>query len=686
MDKYFAPETGRIFSCFPGAEERLGQRKMAELVWDTIQDASKAMDAWKNFGGAPDEKPDGFIQAIEAGTGIGKSLGYLIPAIAAGRVPIIVATRTKQLQRQLLEDDLPRAKGILGQEIKAVLAKGRSNYLCRTAWGLAQVRPPAELSASDFGLWEALPYWSEETSTGDREELGRHAEGDSALWGRLNGERCIGGQCPNKDRCFLTKLRRELFEADLIIVNTALLLADRILREEGPGQLLPDAPVLILDEAHEIEDQLTDSCAEQWSSWAMALLFRDLEEMASHEPEGVLATMHMLPWEQAWQDLLSLVPKDAASFALTDPRLDFGPLADAVVAWINAGQAVYLQVKLLAEQKREAEQDNAMGIALWRQMQGRISKAFRRMELIFAQPEAWVSTIAREGPAMVLFKASPIDVKPFFHKYLRRGFESLVMTSATLRDGSGFNGLKLRLGFSEEEAGRGALVESPFDFERQGMLFVPPGIPLRRAGQNGVGDPAWIDASTEAMSRLLIASRGRALLLFTSRKMLSAFSLRLKSAMPSLTLFVQGEGLSRAQLLSRFRKTPNSALLGVASFWQGIDLPGKALSLVVVAALPFAPPDDPVIQARINEADAIRPGLGFLGIQVPQMALKLKQGIGRLIRTRTDRGVVCVLDPRLMLPSEDHLGKSYAAQARATLPPFPLTRDWERVEEFLREI
>jgi ATP-dependent DNA helicase DinG len=686
MDQYFAPESGRIFFVFPGAEERPGQREMAELVWDTIHEASKEMNAWKNFGGEPDEKPDGRIQAIEAGTGIGKSLGYLVPAIAARRLPIIVATRTKQLQRQLLEDDLPRAKGIIGQEIKAVLAKGRSNYLCRTAWGLAQTRPPAELTPSDFGLWEALPYWVDETSTGDREELGRHAEGDSVLWGRLNGEKCIGNQCPNKDRCFLTKLRRELFEADLIIVNTALLLADRILREDGSAQLLPDSPVLILDEAHEIEDQLTDSCAEEWSNRAMALLFRDIEEMAANEPEGVLATMSMLPWEQAWQDLLSLVPKDAAAFALDDPRLDFAALANAVVAWVDAGQGVYAQVRELAEQKRDAEQDNAMGIAQWRLLQSRISNAFRRMELIFAQPDSWVSTIAREGPGMVFFKASPIDVKPFFHKYIRRGFESVIMASATLRDGSGFNGLKLRLGFSEEEAERGVLVESPFDFERQGMLFVPPGLPERRAGQGGVGDPAWVDASTEAMVRLLEASCGRALLLFTSRKMLSAFSTRLRSVMPSLTLFVQGEGLSRSQLLSRFRNTANSALLGVASFWQGIDLPGKELSLVIVAALPFAPPDDPVVQARIREADAIRPGLGFMGIQVPQMALKLKQGIGRLIRTRTDRGVVCVLDPRLMLPSEDHLGKRYAAQARATLPPFPLTRDWGRVEQFLREI
>jgi ATP-dependent DNA helicase DinG len=289
-------------------------------------------------------------------------------------------------------------------------------------------------------------------------------------------------------------------------------------------------------------------------------------------------------------------------------------------------------------------------------------------------------------PQFYIFKATPVDVKTFFHLYLRRGFDALVMTSATLRDGSGFNGLKLRRGMTDEETKRGRMVDSPFDFAEQGLLFVPPGIPERRAGRNAVGEAEWIDASMDAMTRLLIASRGRALILFTSRKMLAAFAPRLQTALPSLTFFVQGDGLTRSQLLNRFRKAPSAVLLGLASFWQGVDLPGEALTLLIVTALPFAPPDDPVIQARIREADAIRDGLGFLGIQLPQMTLRLKQGIGRLIRRRTDRGVVCILDPRLMLPNEDASGKKYAAQVRAALPPFPLTRDWERVERFLNNM
>jgi len=681
MDRIFAPPEGRIFSCFPGAEERPGQRRMAELVLDAVQAGEERFTAWRLSGGDPENRPDGLLQAIEAGTGTGKSLGYLIPALAANRHPVLVATRTKQLQRQLLDDDLPRARGILGMEVKAVLAKGRSNYLCKTAWEALESTPPSEIARQDFGLWQALPRWTKETLTGDREELGRYGEGESELWDRLNArvERCTGKQCPRYEDCFLTKLRVQVAEADLVIVNHALLLADRVLRESAFGQVLPDAPVLILDEAHEIEEQLTESCSEAWSSRAMTMLFRDLEEECGREPEGAALDALLSPWQAAWGNLLVLVPQENGTFGFEDKRVSLPDLADAVGAWVEAGQAALKEARRLAlRQKGDTPEDMQ-----WRKLSERIGTAFARMEQIFAQPEGWVSTLSREGPQTVLFKANPVDVKPFFHQHLRRGFETVILTSATLRDGKGFNGLKLRLGLNNEEAERAEHVESPFDFVSQGLLFVPPRLPERKPGRDGVGEPAWVEASLSAMERLLRASRGRALLLFTSRKMLAAFRPRLESALPGMTFFVQGEGLTRHAMLDRFRATPNAALLGLASFWQGVDLPGEALSLVVVTALPFAPPDDPVLQARVREADAIRQGLGFVGIQVPAMTLKLKQGIGRLIRTRTDKGVVCILDPRLMLPTEDPNGKRYAAQVRAALPPFPITRDWGEVETFL---
>jgi ATP-dependent DNA helicase DinG len=684
MDLYFAPPDGRIFTCFPGAEERLGQRHMAELVADAIQAGAERFEAWKRAGSDRDARPDAVVQAIEAGTGTGKSLGYLIPALASGRRPVVVATRTKQLQRQLLEDDLPRARGILGRPVQAVLAKGRANYLCRAAWAGLEAQPPAEMDARDFALWQVLPRWAREAAAGDREELGRYGEGESELWDRVNAraERCTGRQCPRFEDCFLTRLRQEILAADLVVANHALLLADRVLRESAFGQVLPDAPVLILDEAHEIEEQLTDSCAEQWSNRAMTLLFRDLEEASGKDPDAALLDPLLLPWRDAWASLMALLPGEPGTFGFEDRRLGLGLLGDAVGAWVEAGQAVWKETKRLAARRVDGNPEDMA----WRKLAERVGLAFARMEQIFAQPEGWVSTITREGPQTVLFKANPVDVKPFFHQHLRRGFETVILTSATLRDGRGFNGLKLRLGLRDDEAERSRHVESPFDFPTQGLLFVPPDLPPRKPGRDAVGDPAWVEASLGAMERLLRASRGRALVLFTSRKMLAAFRPRLEAALPGLTFFIQGEGLTRAAMLERFRRTPQAALLGLASFWQGVDLPGEALSLVIVTALPFAPPDDPVLQARVREADAQSQGLGFIGIQVPQMTLKLKQGIGRLIRTRTDRGAVCILDPRLMLPHEDPNGKRYAAQVRAALPPFPLSRDWEQVEAFLRAL
>jgi len=682
MDRYFAPPEGRLFACFPGAEERPGQRRMAELVFDSIREGAERLESWKRAGAEPENRPDAVLQAIEAGTGTGKSLGYLLPAIASGRHPVLVSTRTKQLQRQLLEDDLPRARGILGREVKAVLAKGRANYLCKTAWEELEAHPPAELTMADHGLWLALPRWAQETLTGDREELGR--EGESELWDRLNAraERCTGRQCPRFEDCFLTKLRQEITQADLVIVNHALLLADRVLRESAFGQVLPDAPVLILDEAHDIEEQLTESCSEVWSNRAMTLLFRDLADEAGKEPEGAALEAMLLPWEDAWNTLLALVPLENATFGFEDDRVNLRELADAVGAWVEAGQSAWKEARRLAARRTDGSPEDLA----WRRLAERIGLAFSRMEQIFAQPEGWVSTLSREGPHTVQFKANPVDVRPFFHQHLRRGFETVILTSATLRDGRGFNGLRLRLGLTEDEAERSQHVESPFDFGTQGIIFIPPDLPERKAGRDGVGEPAWVQTSLEAMERLLRASRGRGLVLFTSRKMLAAFRPRLEAALPGLTFFVQGEGLTRHVMLERFRTTPSAVLLGLASFWQGVDMPGEALSLVIVTALPFAPPDDPVLQARVREADARQRGLGFIGIQVPQMTLKLKQGIGRLIRTRTDKGVVCILDPRLMLPHEDRSGKRYAAQVRAALPPFPISRDWDEVETFLQQL
>ncbi|HJW09413.1 MAG TPA: ATP-dependent DNA helicase, partial [Holophagaceae bacterium] len=347
MDRFFAPPEGRLFACFPGAEERPGQRRMAELVFDAIEDGTARRQAWRDAGAEPEKKPDAVIQALEAGTGTGKTLGYLIPALSSGRTPILVATRTKQLQRQLLEEDLPRAIGILGRPVKAVLAKGRANYLCKLAFEEAGASG-LEMRQSDFGLWEALQRWK--SQTGDREELGRFGEGESPLWDKLNAraERCTGKQCRHYDDCFLTKLRQEVMEADLVIVNHALLLADRVLRESAFGQVLPDAPVLILDEAHEVEEQLTEACAESWSSRAMQMLFTDMGDAIGKDSDAAHLDPLLPAWETAWNGIMALVPNEMGTFARNPEQVPLQAMAEAVGAWVVAGDELWKACKGLA--------------------------------------------------------------------------------------------------------------------------------------------------------------------------------------------------------------------------------------------------------------------------------------------------------------------------------------------------
>ena len=301
MDPIFEPVLGRLYVRFPGAEVRPGQRHMAELVHDAIEEGAGRYAVWRAEGAEPDQRPGAVIQAIEAGTGTGKSLGYLLPALLAAPRPVIVATRTKPLQHQLLDLDLPRAEGILDRAVKAVVAKGRSNYLCRLAFDQMAARGAPGSGRGRRRELEGILSRLSGPWDGDREGLDGFGEGESETWDHLcaRSERCIGRQCPMLAECYLTRLRQELAQADLIIANHALLLADRALRESSFGQVLPDAPVLVVDEAHELEEQLTDSCSEAWSSRAMALLLHDLKAATAQGSEGVALLARLRPWEEA---------------------------------------------------------------------------------------------------------------------------------------------------------------------------------------------------------------------------------------------------------------------------------------------------------------------------------------------------------------------------------------------------
>ncbi len=676
MDFYFDEQNGALFRFFPGAEVRPGQRRMAEILYDAVEDGSQKRTQWLENGDGI--VPQAVVQTLEAGTGIGKSLAYLLSTLAGKKRPIVVSTRTKNLQQQLMDEDLPRAANILEKPIKGVVVKGRGNYACKKAWGELQQSPPDSFTVPDQKLWLKMDRWMTQTSQGDGDELGKSDE--SPLWELVNArsERCTGRKCAQYETCFLTQLKNEASQADVIIVNHALLLADRQLRESDFGQVIPDAPILVLDEAHELTDQITDSCALSWSTRSMNMLINDLEESTRSLKELTQIPLYLPTLRKTWSDLQESIPTINKVYALGDDSIDLSSITLYLQSWQACMEAIGRECQRLSMQK-----EKELG---WEKLMDRISYALQSLEQFLLSPEGWVSTLHRESKSFVRFQSNPVDVGNLFDRLLRQGFETVILTSATLRGDSSFDHLRITLGLTRRECEASESVESPFDFQTQGLIFVPPEIPERRASANQVGEEIWLTHCQDSIERLCRASRGRAMILFTSKKMLEYFAPRLQVGLPALTFFIQGQQMNRQILLEEFRRTPQGVLLGLASFWQGVDLPGNALILVVVMALPFAPPDDPILQARmarLTEEDALA---GFMQLQVPLMALKLKQGIGRLIRSKKDRGVVAIMDPRILMPHEDTKGKSYARIVRASLPPFPLIRDWDEVEKFLSAI
>lgn len=673
MDVYFDEQSGAFFQFFPGAEVRTGQRRMAEILYDALQDGAARRVTGMERGDNP--LPPAVVQPLEAGTGVGKSLAYLLSTLATDRRPVIVSTRTKNLQQQLLDEDLPRATNILQRPIKGVVIKGRGNYACKKAWSDLREHPPIDFTPDDQKLWTHLNRWMSQTPTGDGDELGKKE--DSPLWDLMNArsERCTGRQCDQYESCFLTQLKDQASGADVIIVNHALLVADRKLRESDFGQVIPDAPVLVLDEAHELADQMTDSCAWSWSTRSMSLLLLDLEAASKEAPELSQLSLFLPELRKTWQDLQAIVPTLIKTYALDDEALDLPSLTAVAHQWQVCLESVEHECQRLS-----MLQTQNLG---WEKRMDRIQYIRQGLHQFLENPEGWVSTLHRESKTFIRLQSNPIDVGVFFDRFIRQGFETVILTSATLKADHTFDHLQRTLGLSRYECEAGESVESPFDFEHQGLIFVPPGLPERRASATQVGETEWLEHCQDSIERLCRASQGRAMILFTSRKMLDHFAPRLQAGLPGLTFFIQGQTWNRSALLDGFRTTPQAVLLGLASFWQGVDLPGDALILVIVMALPFTPPDDPILQARMaryNEEDTLG---GFSQLQVPLMALKLKQGIGRLIRSQKDRGVVAIMDPRILMPHEDPKGKSYARIVRASLPRFPLVRDWDRVETFL---
>jgi ATP-dependent DNA helicase DinG len=590
---------------------------------------------------------------VEAGTGTGKTFAYLVPALLSGK-RVIISTGTRTLQDQLFNKDLPLVAGAIGVPARVALLKGRSNYLC--GYRLKQLGSQRSVAGMRDRTLARIERWAGITKTGDLAEVPDFGDAHP-LSAQITStrENCLGARCPEVGRCHVIEARRNAIESDVVIVNHHLLLADLALKEDGFGDLLGAVDAVILDEAHEIPDLATQFFGARFGSRQVELLVRDARvELATTRAAASALAGELGDVEKslaALAEVLRATPKPDWLAADTPFADGAGDLARNLRGLANA----------LNEQERSA------GIT---QCAARATELAARLDTIVHAEDnegARSAELTQRGFSLSLL---PFDVAPRFAALTHGARAAWVFTSATLSVGEEFAHFTSRLGLGDAET---LAIPSPFDFERQALLYLPPRLP-------DPASPAHTAAVVDVAVPLLEASAGGAFVLFTSHRALQRAAQLLRESWATLAdypLLVQGEA-PREQLLRRFRESGNAVLLGTSSFWEGVDVKGDALRLVIIEKLPFASPDDALTKARIEHLKA-QGGNAFREYQLPEAALALKQGVGRLIRSETDRGVVVICDPRLV-------DKPYGRVFRGSLPPMPVTRVAADAEKFLRRI
>ncbi|MDX1594696.1 MAG: ATP-dependent DNA helicase [Gammaproteobacteria bacterium] len=585
---------------------------------------------------------EGGLLVTEAGTGTGKTFAYLVPALLSGR-KVVVSTGTRHLQDQLYHRDLPVVRDALDAPVRTALLKGRGNYLCR-------YRLQQSLAAGRFRTREqaaeatAIRDWAGRTRSGDIAELTGIPEA-SGIWPLVTStaDNCLGQECPDYTDCYLVRARRQAQSVDLLVVNHHLLFADMALRDGGFGELLPEAEAWIVDEAHQVPEIAGRFFGEALSAYQLLGLARDvvaaqiaeaadspgLRDLAADVEKGVADLRLALGRGEARSAWSALFHRGGATGALDGLRDALAALGAGVDAEAGRGKGLESCARRAAD-----------AVDLLERLGEEVDGAVR-----------WVQTTARG----FVLNRTPLDIAEPMRAQMARYPGAWVFTSATLAVGDSFAHYTARLGLDDAATRRW---ESPFDFANQALLYVPRGLPEPR-------DPAFGTRVLESALPLIEASRGRAFLLFTSHRALREAAVWFADRL-AYPLLVQGEA-PRAELLDRFRALGNAVLLGTSSFWEGVDVRGEALSCVIIDKLPFAAPDDPVLQAR-GEALRATGGNPFLEQHVPNAVIALKQGVGRLIRDVDDRGLLAICDPRLF-------GKSYGRRFLASLPPMPVTRD-----------
>lgn len=664
---------GPLARGLPGFEVREGQVAMAARVEEVLEEGGSLF--------------------VEAGTGIGKSFAYLIPALLSSE-RIVISTATRALQDQLFERDLPALRRLLDRRVRAVRVKGRENYLCRLEWsrfGDGALPFANPVRSADL---RRVAAWAETTKTGDRDEI-RGLQGPLDFWRGVStvAENCIGRVCPEYDECHLTTLRRAIRGSRILIVNHHLLVADRLVRQNGYGEILGDYDRLIVDEAHRLEAAATQSLSSTLTSGGADRLVTDLKRfLKASAPEAAPPpAVSRLPrhWKALFAGLPQGEPGEAQAFdpeALPEAALE---AKEAVASDLAGLEAACEELAEKARGAAAANGDPRDPKADAERLVVKVQDLSRDLaEVCEPRPESvhWTRVAAREdagaalrgrrraragasgaGSPAVYATVAPVHPGGALPELLFDAVESCVLTSATLAVDGGFQHTVRELGVSGAAE---AAILSPFAYEEQAGLFVPPDMPAPSA-------PGFADAVAERVLPLLEASRGRALLLFTSWGNLERVFRRLEHRC-RFPLLRQQRGAGNQRQLDDFRRRPNAVLLGVRAFWEGVDLPGAGLTLLVIDKLPFPVPTDPLQRARQDRSDE-ETGNGFANYSVPLTALALKQGVGRLIRSRSDRGLVAVFDSRLVT-------RGYGRRILDSLPPFRRIADTVEAVRFLEQL
>lgn len=615
----------------PGFAPRQEQLQLAEAIEKTIT--------------------TGGTLVAEAGTGIGKTLSYLVPVLK-GSERTIISTGTKTLQDQLYFRDLPMVKKALGSTLKTALLKGRANYLC--LYRMEQARKDGRLpSRESISELEAIRQWAPSSVDGDLSISSVMAE-DSELWPMVTSttDNCLGSDCPDFDACFVARARREAQEADVVVVNHHLLFADMAIKHGGFGEVLPGASVFIVDEAHQAPETASQFFSSSLSTRQISDLCRDLLAEAAETSGGIAVVRdEVAHCRQVIREFQLACHDNLEDRGTWDEMLNRSAVRDALQSLDTAVGGL----KPVAEPLNGASR----GMDACLQRLAEIQAHFDHLDK--PVPETEVRWFERRGQG-VSIHTTPLDISSLFSGFCEQLDAAWVFTSATLSVNGGFDHFVRQLGLHDADT---LNLDSPFDYENHALMWLPAGLPEPR-------EASFVPDLLKQVRPVLTASKGRAFMLFTSHRALRQAAELLAGTIDH-PLFVQGE-MPRSMLLEAFRKSGDGILLGSASFWGGVDVMGEALSLVIIDKLPFAPPNDPVMVARSNQLRQ-HGGNPFMELFLPQAVIALKQGAGRLIRDVNDRGVLVICDRRL-------ISKGYGSVFLESLPPMRQTPDRKQVVEF----